>query len=40
MASLQKTLEAVLRAQGVIAFRDLDRLLLHLGFRLVRVLAV
>jgi predicted RNA binding protein YcfA (HicA-like mRNA interferase family) len=33
----QKTLESVLRAQGSIAFRDLERLLLHLGFRLDRV---
>lgn len=37
MATPRKTLEAVLRARGAIAFRDLERLLLHLGFRLDRV---
>lgn len=37
MAMPRKTLEAVLRAQGSIAFRDLERLVFRLGFRLDRV---
>jgi predicted RNA binding protein YcfA (HicA-like mRNA interferase family) len=37
MASPKRTLEAVKRAQGVIPFRDLQRLLGKLGFRLDRV---
>jgi predicted RNA binding protein YcfA (HicA-like mRNA interferase family) len=37
MASPKKILEAVKRAQGVIRFADLKRLLAKLGFRLDRV---
>ena len=33
----RKTLELVLRAQGSVAFRDLERLVVRLGFRLDRV---
>jgi predicted RNA binding protein YcfA (HicA-like mRNA interferase family) len=37
MASPKRTLESVKRGGGSIAFRDLQRLLEKLGFRLVRV---
>lgn len=37
MASPKKTLESVKRGRGGIAFRDLQRLLEKLGFRLNRV---
>ncbi len=37
MPSPKKVLEAVVRGQGVIAFRDLERLLSKMGFSLVRV---
>ena len=37
MANSRKVLEAVLRGQGVVAFRDLERLLGQLGFALARV---
>jgi predicted RNA binding protein YcfA (HicA-like mRNA interferase family) len=37
MASPKRTLEAVIRRQGTIAFRDLQRLLEGLGFGLDRV---
>jgi len=37
MRNPRKTLVTVLRAQGSIAFRDLERLLLRLGFHLDRV---
>jgi len=37
MASPKRTFEAVRRGEGVIAFRDLQRLLEKLGFRLGRV---
>ena len=37
MANPKQTFEAVVRGQGVIAFRDLERLLVQLGFRLQRV---
>ncbi len=37
MVNPRKTLEAVLRGQGTIAFRDLQRLLAQLGFRLDRI---
>jgi predicted RNA binding protein YcfA (HicA-like mRNA interferase family) len=36
MASPRKVLEAVIRGQGTIAFRDFERLLPKLGFRLDR----
>jgi predicted RNA binding protein YcfA (HicA-like mRNA interferase family) len=36
MASAKRTFEAVVRGQGVISFRDLQRLLEQLGFRLQR----
>ena len=36
MASPRKVLEAILRGQGTIAFRDLERLLIKLGFSLAR----
>jgi predicted RNA binding protein YcfA (HicA-like mRNA interferase family) len=37
MRNPRKTCESVLRAQGSIAFRDLERLVFRLGFRLDRV---
>jgi predicted RNA binding protein YcfA (HicA-like mRNA interferase family) len=37
MRNPRKTFESVLRAQGSIAFRDLERLVFRLGFRLDRV---
>lgn len=37
MASDQKTFERVLGGAGTIAFRDFERLLVKLGFRLERV---
>jgi predicted RNA binding protein YcfA (HicA-like mRNA interferase family) len=37
MASSRKVLDAILRGQGVIAFRDLERLLGQMGFSLARV---
>ena len=37
MASVKKTFDAVMRGQGMIAFRDLQRLLEQLGFRLQRI---
>jgi predicted RNA binding protein YcfA (HicA-like mRNA interferase family) len=37
MASDKKTIDLVLRGVGSIAFRDLERLLLKLGFRLDRI---
>jgi predicted RNA binding protein YcfA (HicA-like mRNA interferase family) len=36
MASDKRTLDAVLNGRGTIAFRDLEHLLLALGFRLAR----
>ncbi len=36
MANPRKIFEAVIRGHGAVAFRDLDRLLLRLGFRLAR----
>jgi predicted RNA binding protein YcfA (HicA-like mRNA interferase family) len=37
MASDKKTLDLVLNGRGSVAFRDLERLLLKLGFRLDRI---
>ena len=37
MASPKRTLEAVLRGQGVVPFADLQRLLVKMGFELRRV---
>ena len=37
MANPRKVLDAVLRGQGVIPFRDMERLLGKLGFSLARV---
>ncbi len=37
MASDEKTFDAVMAGRGTVSFRDLERLLLNLGFRLVRV---
>jgi predicted RNA binding protein YcfA (HicA-like mRNA interferase family) len=37
MASSRKVFDAILRGQGVVAFRDLERLLGKMGFTLARV---
>jgi predicted RNA binding protein YcfA (HicA-like mRNA interferase family) len=37
MARLNRVLEQVLEGRGVVAFRDLERLLAALGFRLARI---
>ena len=36
MASPKKVFDAITKGQGAIAFRDLQRLLIKLGFRLAR----
>ena len=36
MASPKRAFESVIRSQGTVAFRDLERLLIKLGFRLAR----
>ena len=37
MASDKKTFDAVMGGRGTVSFRDLERLLLSLGFRLERI---
>jgi predicted RNA binding protein YcfA (HicA-like mRNA interferase family) len=37
VANEQRTLDAVLRGTGIVSFRDFERLLLRLGFKLARI---